>query len=126
MQRAVEMDQRSREKGLHLESRDVQLPAYAGVVGIEHLEAAIEPEPVDDIGGNPPADPVGVFDDDGLDTGPAQGPGGDQPRQTGTDDHDVGVCGESHRPDITVAEHPRAAQVPVRAVARLPHGLSES
>src|SRR4029453_4299878 len=63
---------------LQVERVGVEDPPGGRVVRIKHLKAAVEQEPVDPIGSDAAADPVGRLDYDDLQTGPG-GPVGSSP-----------------------------------------------
>jgi hypothetical protein len=72
------------------------------VAGEQHLEAAVEPEPVDDVGADPAADPSSGLQHRHLTARPrAAATGAGQAGQPGTDDHHVGIHAASPLPSAT-------------------------
>ena len=69
-----------------------------GVRRVEDLEAAVELEAADPVGGHPATDPVTRFEHDHRAPVGLQVMGRGQPGQTGSDDHDLGLLA-AHRPD---------------------------
>jgi hypothetical protein len=81
---------------LQVERVEVEQPLGLGIGRVEQLEAAVEPEAVDDVGPHPPTDCLGGLEDDGLDAGLLQPDGGGQAGEPGAHDDDVGTRGQRH------------------------------
>ena len=73
----------------HAEFLEIEPLVDLRVRGQKDLEAAIELEPVHDVGAHPSADTVGSLEEEALDPAGDQVPRTDQPGQTGTDDDDL-------------------------------------
>ena len=63
--------------------------AQRRVDGVEDLEAAVEPEPVDDVGRDAAAGPVGGVEHRDVEPAPREHGGGAQAGEPGADDHHV-------------------------------------
>ena len=74
---------------LEVERVQVDVAAQRGVGGVEHLEAAVEDEPVHVIGPDAPADCVTGLEDPYVETSTGQLPGTGQTGQAGSDDDHV-------------------------------------
>src|SRR6478735_1588193 len=84
-------DQHAGAEGLEIERRHVDPPSHRRVGGVEHMEATIAAEAVDDVGADAPADPVARLEDDDLVTELGQSSRAPQPCQPCPDDDDVSV-----------------------------------
>ena len=63
----VDPDDRAGIEGTHVECSQVEGAMHLRIRSQQHLEAAVETEPVDDVGADPTADPVRCFEyGDGL------------------------------------------------------------
>ena len=79
-------DRRARLERAQRQPVQVGGGAQRRVGGVEHLEPAVAAEPVDLVGGHPPAGPVGRVQQRDVQAARAEQRGGPQPGQPGADD----------------------------------------
>ena len=96
-------------EGAQVEGGEVEQPLRLRVRRVEQLEAAVEPEPVDDVGADPAAHGLGRLDDHGVGPCLLEPDGRGQPGEPGTHDDDVGTPGQRHASNLV---DPRGAPRP--------------
>lgn len=79
-------------EGLDAQRRNINGPRQFRICGVQHLEAAIAAESVDDVGADSAADRVRGIPDSDSEATLVQDGGASQTRKSGTDDKDVTVC----------------------------------
>ncbi len=84
-------DRRAGHERAQAQRREVDRRAQRRVDRVEHLEAAVEPEPVHDVGRDPAAGPVGGVEHGDVEPAAREHGRGAQAREARADDHDVVV-----------------------------------
>lgn len=96
---AVDPHPRAGEEPAEVQRRQVEV-GHPRVAGVEHLEAAVDDEPVDPLGRQPAAGVLRGLDDVHVAPGRGQPGGRGEPGQPGTDDHDLRTRRHRHRPNL--------------------------